>query len=361
MTRPTRIEIDTGALRHNIARVKACAPGKKIIAMVKANAYGSGVPAVVPVLEPHVDAFGVACLEEARRLRKYSARPCILFQGVFTPDELTCLADHQFETVVHQHHQLHWILESRLAKPIRVWVKVDTGMHRLGFKPQDVPEVIAALKACPWVQDNLGVMTHLAVADVPDNPQNNAQLQVFSDLPLPKEDLTRSIGNSAAILSRPDALEDVVRPGIMLYGVSPFFDENGVSLDLKPVMQFVSALTAIHTYEVGARVGYGGTWEASRPSTVGVVAVGYGDGYPRHIKPGTCVYINGHEAPVVGRVSMDMITVDLTDCPGVNLGDRVELWGQNMPVECIARSANTIGYELICQVSSRVRAEAVLI
>ncbi len=361
MTRPTRIEIDSEALRHNVARVKACAPQQDIIAMVKANAYGCGVSSVVPVLDEDVDAFGVACLEEAHRLRKYSTCRCILFQGVFSPDELSCLAENNFETVVHQHHQLHWILESPLPKPIRVWVKVDTGMHRLGFEPHDVPEVITALKACPWVQDNLSVMTHLAVADVPENPETNAQLQVFQHLPVPKEKFTKSIANSAAILSRPDALADVVRPGIMLYGVSPFFEQNGSQLDLKPVMQFVSALTSIHTYEEGACVGYGGTWKAQRTSIIGVVPVGYGDGYPRHIGEDACVYIDGYEVPVVGRVSMDMLTVDLTECSGVNLGARVELWGHHMPVERVARSANTIGYELICQVSSRVRAEAILI
>ncbi len=361
MTRPTRIEVNTSALRHNIARVKACVPGKQVIAMVKADAYGCGVPAVVPVLERTVDAFGVACLEEARQVRKYTQKPCILFQGMFTSDELLHLADNHFEVVVHQKEQLQWILNTLLSKPIRVWVKVDTGMHRLGFMPEEVSDVIQALQACAWVQHNIGIITHFASADTSESTQNNTQLEAFQALKLPDGIFTKSIGNSAAIFSMPDLLADAVRPGIMLYGVSPFFDKEGAEIDLKPVMQFISALTAIHTYAPGARVGYGATWEAERLSRIGVVAAGYGDGYPRHIGPNTPVYIKGHYVPIVGRISMDMLTVDLTDYPEVTLGNRVELWGAHLPVERIARSAGTIGYELICQVSPRVRAQAIIV
>jgi alanine racemase len=362
MARPTRIEVDVHALQHNVLRVKRDAPGRQIIAMVKANAYGCGVSAVVPALDAHVDAFGVACLEEARVLRKFTTRACVLLQGVFQKKELFNLADAAFEPVVHQLEQLQWILDTPLPQPIRVWIKVDTGMHRLGFDIQVAEDVIAALQACPWVDDNLGVITHLASADEPSNPQNKAQIALFNKLKLPKN-ITQSISNSAAILSCPEALADVVRPGIMLYGVSPFAEQEGVSLNLKPVMQFVSEITAIHTYASGARVGYGGTWEATRTSKIGVVAVGYGDGYPRHVAPDTPVFINGQYVPVVGRVSMDMLTVDLTDYDAANIevGTRVELWGEHLPVERIARAADTIGYELICQISPRVRAKAVII
>ncbi len=361
MTRPTRIEVNTSAIRHNIATVRACVPGKKIIAMVKADAYGCGVPAVVPVLSETVDAFGVACLEEARQVRKYTQKPCILFQGVFTLDELLYLPQNNFEVVVHQKEQLQWILETKLDKPIRVWIKIDTGMHRLGFMPDELSDVIAALRACSWVQDDIGVMTHLASADTPDSNQNKTQYEAFQKLCVPDGQFTKSIGNSAAIFSHPELLSDAVRPGIMLYGVSPFFDKEGAAMGLKPVMQFVSALTVVHTYLPGERVGYGATWEATRPSRIGVVAVGYGDGYPRHIAPNTPVYIKGHHVPIVGRVSMDMLTVDLTDYPDIKTGARVELWGAHLPVERIADLAGTIGYELICQVSPRVRAQAVIV
>ena len=363
MARPTRIEVDVDALQHNAKHVKRVAPGRQIIAMVKANGYGCGVSTVVPALDAYVDAFGVACIEEARLLRKFTKRTCILLQGVFQKKELCSLAASNFELVVHQAEQLAWILDTPLPKPIRVWIKVDTGMHRLGFDVQTVEEVIAALQACPWVDDNLGVMTHLASADEPNNPQNKAQIELFNQLNLPSGLFTQSISNSAAILSRPEALADVVRPGIMLYGVSPFSEQVGAELDLKPVMQFVSEITAIHTCASGERVGYGGTWEATRVSKIGVVAVGYGDGYPRHVGPDAEVFINGQNAPVVGRVSMDMLTVDLTDCTGadIEVGARVELWGTHLPVERIARAAGTIGYELICQISPRVRAKAVII
>jgi alanine racemase len=355
--------VDVDALRHNIERVKSCAPGRKIIAMVKANAYGCGMSAVVPALDAYVDAFGVACFEEARVLRKFTSRTCVLMQGVFQQHELFDLAAAGCEPVVHQPEQLDWILETPLSQAIRVWVKVDTGMHRLGFDVTTAQTVIAALKACPWVQDNLAIMTHLASADEPCHPQNETQLALFSQLDLSDGVFERSISNSAAILSFPEALADVVRPGIMLYGVSPFADKTATLLDLKPVMQFISEITAIHTYAPGARVGYGGIWEVKRTSRIGVVAAGYGDGYPRHIAPDTPVYINGQYVPVVGRVSMDMLTVDLTDfeAADIQLGTRVELWGAHLPVERIARAAETIGYELICQISPRVRAKAVMI
>lgn len=363
MARPTRIEVDVDALRHNVIRVQSCAPGRKIIAMVKANAYGCGVSAVVPALDAYVDAFGVACFEEARVLRKYTSRTCVLMQGVFQQHELFDLADAGCEPVVHQPQQLAWILEMPLPDTIRVWVKVDTGMHRLGFDVDTVQTVIASLKACPWVDDNIGVMTHLASADEPQNPQNQAQLAVFNQLDLSDGVFERSMSNSAAILSCSEALADVVRPGIMLYGVSPFADQTAVSLDLKPVMRFISEITAIHTYAAGECVGYGGTWEAKRISRIGVVAAGYGDGYPRHVAPNTPVYINGQHVPIVGRVSMDMLTVDLTNCEfdNIELGSRVELWGDHLPVERIAQAAGTIGYELLCQISPRVRAKAVII
>lgn len=362
MTRPTRIEVNKDSICHNIAQVKAYVPGKQVIAMVKADAYGCGVSAVVPILDLSVDAFGVACLEEARHVRQYTQKPCILFQGVFTEDELFYLAQNHFEVVVHQKEQLQWILKAKLDKPIRVWVKIDTGMHRLGFMPDECTDVISALQTCAWVQDNIGVMTHFSSADTPESITNHMQYETFQHLRLSSEGIfTRSIGNSAAILSIPELLLDAVRPGIMLYGVSPFFEKEGESIGLKPAMQFVSALTAIHTYAKGERIGYGATWEASRLSRIGVVAAGYGDGYPRHISADTPVYINGHYVPIVGRISMDMLTVDLTDYPEIELGSRVELWGENLPVERIAHSAGTIGYELICQVSPRVRAQAVIV
>ena len=361
MARPTHVYIDSVALLHNVSRVKQCAPGKKIIAMVKANAYGCGLSAVLPVLEGHVDAFGVACLEEAMILRSLGSRSdCILFQGVFSADELHCVASHDFQCVVHQPQQLQWLLSTPLTKKIKVWIKVNTGMNRLGFAPLELERIISALLACPWVDDKLRLMTHLACADEPLDAANLQQLNCFNNLALNRTNIIRSIANSAAILALPEMQADLVRPGIMLYGISPFFNQVGSDLGLIPVMRLISAVSAIHHYPALTRIGYGGTWQSDKPMVIGVVPVGYGDGYPRHISANTPTWINGFIAPVVGRVSMDMLTVNLTDCPEVKVGDPVELWGQHIPVETIARSAGTIAYELICQVSPRVRGDVFL-
>ncbi len=357
MARPTYIEIDANALRHNVARIKAYCPQQKVIAMVKANAYGCGLTFVVPVLDTSVDAFGVACLEEAIALRKLTDNECILFQGVFSSDELHHVVSLQLQCVIHHALQLEWLLKTPLKKPIRVWVKVNTGMQRLGFSSDEALNVLRALNQCGWVDKNIGLMTHIACADDPTNLQNQQQFDAFAYLDgLPV--MMRSIANSAVILSRPDQLGDIVRPGVMLYGVSPFADKEASAFDLKPVMRFISAISVIHDCPTETQVGYGGSWKSARPSRIGVVAVGYGDGYPRHIAPNTPTWINGHLVPIVGRVSMDMLTVDLTDYPDINIGDQVELWGHHLPVEVIARAAGTIAYELICQVSPRVRERA---
>ncbi|WP_058527146.1 alanine racemase [Legionella erythra] len=361
MTRPTRVQIDSMALLHNVQCVKRFAPGKKVIAMVKANAYGCGLSDVVPALEGQVDAFGVACLEEALAIRGLGARSdCVLFQGIFTPDELAVVSEQQFQCVIHQPHQLQWLLANPMPKAIKIWVKINTGMHRLGFAPEECYEVLQALMACPWVDEDIGLMTHMASADEPDNPSNQSQIKIYRDLALPSKRLIHSISNSAAIMALPDTHADVVRPGIMLYGVSPFINQTGQQLGLVPVMRFVSAISAIHHFPAGARIGYGGSWQTSKPSVIGVVAAGYGDGYPRHIAQNTPVWVNGVHAPIVGRVSMDMLTIDLSHCPTVKIGDPVELWGQYIPVETIAMSAGTIAYELLCQFSPRVRQDKIV-
>ncbi len=356
MARPTRVHVDAVSLLHNVRRIEQCAPGKKIIAMVKANAYGCGLSSVLPVLDGHVDAFGVASLEEAVILRDLGSRSdCVLFQGVFSSDELHLVARLGFQCVIHQKQQLQWVLSTPLTRKIRVWVKVNTGMHRLGFDTNELKEIITSLRACPWIDDDIGVMTHLACADEPDNPSNFLQLERFNKIDLHPDKMTRSVANSAAILALPDAHADVVRPGIMLYGVSPFAHQVGYELGLMPVMRLISAVSTIHHYPPFSPIGYGSTWQRDKHTIIGVVAVGYGDGYPRHIAAQTPTWVNGFIAPVVGRVSMDMLTIDLTDCPGVKEGDRVELWGQHIPVETVAKKAGTIAYELICQVSPRVR------
>lgn len=362
VTRPTYLEIDSHALQHNVQRVKACCNGQKLIAMVKANAYGCGLTSVVPILENEVHALGVACLEEATVVRRLTQAPCILFQGIFSAEELHQVLALNLQCVIHHPLQLNWLLNTPLLKPLRVWVKVNTGMQRLGFEPSEVYDVLTALNDCQWVEKEIGLISHMASADEPQNPQNQTQLDAFNSLQVPTHlTLTRSSANSAMILSRPADLFDAVRPGIMLYGVSPFADKKGIDLGLKPVMRFISALSVIHTYAPNKPIGYGGVWKSDQPTRIGVVAAGYGDGYPRHIAENTPIWINGHRAPIVGHVSMDMLSVDLTKIPMASIGDRVELWGEHISVEEVAKKAGTIAYELVCQVSSRVRENTHLI
>jgi alanine racemase len=356
MTRPTRVHIEPSALLHNVNQVKRHAPGKKIIAMVKANAYGCGLENVVPVLEEQVDAFGVACLEEALAIRALGiGRDCILFQGIFTPDELHLVANYNFQCVIHEPCQLKWLLETPLTSKINIAVKVNTGMSRLGFEPHEIYEVLKSLQACPWVFPTIALITHLSSADDPSHSVNQNQLRLYNELNLPPGYFTRSIANSAAIFQLPDTHADVVRPGIMLYGVSPFPKQTGSEIGLMPVMHFMSAISAIHRYPPHTPIGYGGSWQSNKATTIGIVPAGYGDGYPRHIGDNTPVWVNGRQAPVVGRVSMDMLTIDLSDCPNVVVGTPVELWGRHIPVETVAASAGTIAYELLCQVTARVR------
>ncbi|MBL7480051.1 alanine racemase [Legionella bononiensis] len=355
MSRPTRLVIESSALLHNVLQIRRFAPGKKIIAMVKANAYGCGVKAVVPVLEGQVDGFGVACLEEALVIKAMGSQTqCILFQGVFSPDELLVVAQNQFGCVLHHPHQLEWLINTPLPNPIKLWVKVNTGMHRLGFKVQELQDIMSALQSCSWVDKDIGLMSHLACADESLRQENLQQISLFESINVPGF-TKRSIANSAAIISFPETHGDVVRPGIMLYGVSPFNHQMAPELGLIPVMRFMSAISAIHYHPPHAQVGYGGTWKSDKPSVIGIVAAGYGDGYPRHIAPGTPVWVCGREVVIAGRVSMDMMAVDLTDHPEVKIGDPVELWGNHILVERIAKSAGTIGYELLCQISERVR------
>lgn len=356
MTRPTYIHISTSALKHNVLQVKQLAPGKKIIAMVKSNGYGCGLNKVIPTLENHVDAFGVACLDEAIKVYELSPHSqCLIFQGIFSADELIMLENYPFQCVVHQARQLEWIVNTPLKKMLKIWVKVNTGMNRLGFEPHEVNEVIRSLHNIPWVDKSIGLMTHLACADEPTHVNNAVQANCFNQLTLPPAiQLTRSMANSATIISNSSAHFDAVRPGIMLYGASPFSTISAAELNLIPVMQFSSAISSLFQCKQNAYVGYGSTWQAKRDSVIGVVAVGYGDGYPRHIANNTLVSVNGFKAPIVGRVSMDTLTIDLTDCREIREGDKVELWGQDIPIETVAKSAGTIPYELLCQVSQRV-------
>ncbi|MGH8494616.1 MAG: alanine racemase [Gammaproteobacteria bacterium] len=351
-----RAVIDTSALRHNLARVRAAAPHSKVMAVVKANAYGHGiVPAAHALVD--ADALAVARLEEGLRVRAAGIDiPIVLLEGVFNADQLGLAAEQGFQIVVHSADQLELLRAQRSVRPLSVWLKVDTGMHRLGVDPDDFPACLAALESCPAVMRPIRLMTHLANADDRADPMSEKQIQWF-------ERLTRgcagerSIANSAGILAWPGSHADWVRPGLMLYGASPLRDASADELGLEPAMTFVTELIAMKTARKGGRVGYGGIWKAERDTRLGVAAVGYGDGYPRAIGNGTPVLVNGRRVAMVGRVSMDMITVDLTDCPDARVGDPVVLWGKGLPADEIAPRADTSAYELLCNVSQRVALE----
>jgi alanine racemase len=352
MTRPAQAILDLPALSHNLTQVRRLAPGRRIMAVIKANAYGHGMVKTARALG-EADAFAVACLDEAIILREAGiTQPLVLLEGFFDAAELPLLTQHRLITVVHHEEQLAILERSRLDAPLPVWLKVDSGMHRLGLAPAKLVNIWQRLNACGSLQV-LGFMTHLANADYRNDPLTLQQLKSFTEA-VDAYPGQRSIANSAAVLSWPQTHGDWVRPGIMLYGVSPFADSSGSSHGLKPVMSLHSRLIAVNHFKRGDRIGYGGEWECPEDMAVGVVAIGYGDGYPRHAKAGTPVLVNNKRVPLIGRVSMDMICVDLRGQAQARSGDPVCLWGEALPVEEVARYAGTIPYELLCRVTSRV-------
>lgn len=352
--RPTRVEIDLGALRHNLGVARAAAPGARTMAAVKADGYGHGLVRVARALEGSTDALAVACIEEALTLREAGIDSTIvLLEGFFRPEELPLLQAHRIESVVHHQGQLDLLANSVLNGAVRVWLKVDSGMHRLGFAPEAVPHAWERLQQCGAAVP-VGFMTHLACADDRGDGTTVKQLALFRNA---TEGLggMHSIANSAGLLGWPASHAHWSRPGVMLYGVSPFLGGRGPEEGLRPAMTFRSELIAINHLREGDAVGYGGTWVCPEPMPVGVIAAGYGDGYPRHAPSGTPVLVNGQRVPLVGRVSMDMLTVDLRTLPDASVGDPVTLWGQELPVEEVAEAAGTIGYELLCGITPRVR------
>ena len=351
MTRPVRARIDLSALTFNLSRARHAAPDSRVLAVIKADGYGHGIVAVAGALDA-ADAFAVASLEEALLLREAGInKPVLLLEGVFSADELEAVTRHGFELVVHHEPQLEWIQELDKAG-LTVWLKVNSGMNRLGFAPREALEAWDRLAAMPQVAEQRW-MSHFACADDPHHPANTEQETVFQALCAQRK-APRSLANSAALLSRPSSHYEWVRPGIMLYGASPMMAGQVSPVELKPAMTFSSEVIAIHDCRKGDAIGYGQGWKCPEAMRVGVVAAGYGDGYPRHAPSGTPVLLNGEVVPLVGRVSMDMLCVDLRKQPGAGVGDPVVLWGQGLPVETVAEAAGTISYELLCGVTSRV-------
>jgi len=346
--------IDAGALRHNLNVVRQWAPKSRVMAVIKANAYGHGLVAVARALES-TDAFAVARVDEGLTLRSAGINtPTVLLEGVFDREQLDAAAGANFELVVHTAEQIELLRTAAAGARFKVWLKLDSGMNRLGFKGAAFGDAHAALSALESVQSPVNLFTHLASADLPELPSTSEQLALFAAATgsLPGE---RSLENSAAMLSFPEHQADWVRPGLLLYGVSPFTGSIGADYGLRPAMTLHSHVIAVKDLAPGERVGYGGDWTAARPTRLAVAAVGYGDGYPRSLGSGAPVLVNGERAGLAGRVSMDMIGIDVTDLhrPPA-LGDPVVLWGEGLPVEEIAVWADTIPYELLCGISQRV-------
>ncbi|MBZ5486134.1 alanine racemase [Halomonas aquamarina] len=356
--RPLAAHIDLDALRHNYQLACRCAPQSRSLAVIKANAYGHGAVACAQALESQVPAFGVACIEEALALREGGiTKPVVLLEGFFSAEELPLVDQHRFWVAVHSAWQVEALLAFSPRQPIPVWLKVDSGMHRLGFEPEAAASVWQRLSRAPQV-GALHLMSHFATADARDGryfDQQMARLKALAstlDAPL-------CLANSPATLAWPAAHGDWNRPGIMLYGSDPLEIANDVTRELRPVMSLRSEIIALRELEEGEPVGYGGRWRAPRRSRIAVVAAGYGDGYDRHAVDGTPVLVNGQRCAIAGKVSMDMLTVDVTDIADAEIGSEVVLWGTArngavLSVDEVARYCDTISYTLLTGVLPRV-------
>jgi alanine racemase len=352
-----RALIRLGALRNNFERIREAANGAKVMAVVKANAYGHGLRTVVRNL-PDADSFGVARYSEALELHDAgTARPIVLLKGILDAEELSDALQRGFEMVVHCIRQVE-LLERASTGNATVWLKLDTGMHRLGFEPERAEDLIARLKDCRSVGE-VRVMTHLANADDKEDDATPRQVAAFRSI-LRRFDGVFSIANSAGLLGWPETIaagHDIsrswVRPGLCLYGVSPFPDTAGSDFGLRPVMEFSSKLIGVKALRAGQAVGYGGTWKAPAATTLGIMSVGYGDGYTRFLPSGTPVLVDGRRVALAGRISMDMAAVDLGAGATDEVGAPVTLWGEGLPVEEVAAQGATIPYQLLCGLTHR--------
>jgi len=347
MSRPASVVINLAALKSNFQRIRQLAPRQKIMAVVKADAYGHGISRVARSL-PDADAFGVACLEEARQLRDAGInQPIVLLEGPFSAGELPQIQALALEIVIHHPDQFAMLKAAQGEQQLRAWLKIDTGMHRLGFSLEDVSQAREKLLGYQCIAGDLRLMTHLATANEPGDALTSRQLRAFAECTQGMAE-ERSIANSAGILDWPDSHADWVRPGLLLYGISPNPDRGSLAEGLQPVMTFSSRLISVKQLKAGDTVGYGATWSCPQGMAIGIVAAGYGDGYPRHARSGTPVLVNGKRAGMIGVASMDMLAVDLRNVPSARVGDPVVLWGEGLPVEEIAACAQTIPYELLC-------------
>jgi alanine racemase len=355
MTRPVIASIDSTALQHNLNQVRQLAPEARVMAIVKANAYGHDLYISGRALQS-ADAIGLLELDDAIKLRNAGFTQAIcLLEGFFDKDEIPLITEHQLEPVIHSHWQLDALEQYQQEDSLSVWLKIDTGMNRLGFTPVEFNKIKTRLSSIQCIKE-ISVMSHLANADSQDNSGTIKQLQCFNETTA-SVNLPRSLANSAAIIGYSDCQMDWVRPGIMLYGSSPFETFSAKDLNLQAVMTLQSNVISIKQCSKGDAIGYGSTWVCPEDMPVAVIACGYGDGYPRHAPAGTPIMVAGKKSQLIGRVSMDMITADLRGIENVEVGSEVELWGTNISVDVVAKLSSTIAYELLCGITARVRRE----
>ena len=351
--RPTKAIIDLNALRHNFSTIQKIAPDSHVIAVVKANAYGHGLAKIAQAL-PQAEMFAVATPSEAYTLRRAGiTQSILLLEGFFEAKELLKIVNNDLQVVIHNSAQINALKEFKSDKKLNVWLKIDSGMNRLGFKVEELPQIEQDLANVQCINKPIRLMSHLASADDPQDDFTEVQLETF----LQSTEhlmLERSMANSAGVLEAQDAHFDWVRPGLILYGCSPMVGTTGADYGLQPVMNLESQIMAIKHLKKGESTGYGRHWFADKNTVIGLVAIGYGDGYPRHAKNGTPVWVNGRTVPLVGRVSMDMLAVELGPEHNEAIGDRVVLWGKELPAEIVATHADTIPYTLSCGVTGRV-------
>jgi len=348
--RPLKALINLDNARHNLAYIKSLAPSSKIMATLKANAYGHGLTLMASAFND-ADAFSVLTIDDAIELREAGFdKKILLLEGPFDHDDLNIASAYHFDMVIHSEYQLALIRQLEKHKKINIHLKINTGMNRLGFSVEKVPKIYQQLKNDARVEEII-FMSHFANADIKNGTdlqvsQINSLVETFNE--------PFSVANSAAIFNQISTHLDWVRPGIMLYGATPF--DAGLPMDqLKPVMTLRSEIIAIQEIKKGEGVGYGNEFKASKDMRIGIVACGYADGYPRHAPSGTPIIVDGIQTRTLGRVSMDMIAVDIDDIPNVNYGSSVELWGENLSVDIVAQHAKTVGYELLCAISSASR------
>ncbi len=355
MSRTTVATIHLGALRHNLARLQQLAAPAKVMAVVKADAYGHGLERVARALDSEAEAFAVAALGDGLRLRAAGhLQRIVVLSGPDNAQDIAEMQRLQLEVAIHHEAQLQWLAQAASGRGrLRVWLKIDSGMHRLGFAPDRVAEVHARLAAMPGINPEIGLLTHFSDSEVFDGAQTSAQIARFSEV-TKHFDGPRSLSNSAAVLGWPDARGDWVRTGGLLYGMSVVSGKSGADFGFRPAMTLSTRLIAINQVGKGERIGYNGIWRCPEDMPIGVAAIGYGDGYPRNAPTGTPVLVGEQLVSLVGRVSMDLITLDLREAAAAKIGDRVVLWGPQLPVETIARHAGTISYDLTCGMTRRV-------